>query len=100
MTQIFQEIKQNKELTFNLSKHRPPGTEFDEILFADDTILLSENPKVLQELLREAETLGKKYGLIVNKDKTELLNINIKGASIRFMDGTKLIGKEEVIYGD
>ena len=45
MTVLMHDIKENKPTRTNLEENRIQGSMFDEILFADDTIIFSENLK-------------------------------------------------------
>ncbi len=49
MTIIFADIDENDKL--NLAKHRIVVTSNDEILFADDTICLSEDQKAMHKIV-------------------------------------------------
>ena len=57
----------------NLVTQRIPGAEFDEVMYADDTILISENTKTMNQYIKQIEIIGKQYGLNLNKKKCELL---------------------------
>ena len=74
MTVLFHDIKKNKELRDQLIKNRINETLYDEILYADDTILFSEDTNTLQSFLWEVEKEGRRYGLKLNKGKCEALN--------------------------
>ena len=87
MTAIFYDIKQDRRLAANLRVDRVIGASFDEVLYADDTIIFSESPTTLGKLLRQIEEEGAKYGLRLNKSKCELLNLNCT-QRIRFRDRT------------
>ena len=50
---MFNDIHEFDKL--KLTKHRIIGTGVDEILFADDTICISESDKALTRLLHEIE---------------------------------------------
>ena len=41
-----------------LEQNRVIGTDFDEVLFADDTIIFSENHQTLQKIPRGIENVG------------------------------------------
>ena len=71
MTAMFHDIHTNDKL--RLEKHRILGTVRDEVLFADDTICMSENHKAIERLLHEIEHESQKYGLELNKTECELL---------------------------
>ena len=72
MTVIFEDI--HEEDKPNMAQNRVPGTTEDEILFADDTICISESIEALQRLLHAIEIESKKYGLQLNKGKCEIIS--------------------------
>ena len=74
MTTIFYDIHIN--LGESLVPHRVKNANFDEVLFADDTICISENAAALTELLHQIQEIGQKYGLTLNMDKCELIRIS------------------------
>ena len=45
MTVIFADVHADPELAEELKKNRPPEMEFDEVLYADDTIIFSRIEK-------------------------------------------------------
>ena len=45
MTTMFDDIKE--ELVFDLARHRVPGANFDEVMYADDTMCVSEDTKTM-----------------------------------------------------
>jgi len=73
MTFLFHDILNNPELERDLRESRILGTEFDEILYADDTTLASTNPQVINAYIKHIEREGANIGLKVNYKKTELL---------------------------
>ena len=73
------------------------------VLFADDTICISENAKAISRLLKEIQREGRKYGLILNKNKCEVIRIYRGGVfqeedKITFEDGTEVKVSEEATY--
>ena len=68
-------------------KHRIPGIDFDEVLYADDTICVSTNTAAMNRLLAAIETEGNKYGMKLNKTKCEVMH-NAHTANVNFRDGT------------
>ena len=48
---------------------RIPGAEFDEVLYADDTICMSTDTRVINKTLANIEREGAKYGLKLNRAK-------------------------------
>ena len=95
MTTLFHDIHEGD--TQKLGKHRVYGTNFDEIVYADDTICISTDTKAINHFLKDIEKEGKNYGLLLNKDKCELLTTSLN-ADIRFENGTKVKRKPEVTY--
>ena len=71
MTAMFHDIHLNDKL--KTEKHRMIGAVRDEVLFADDTICMSEHHKAIERLLHEIERESLKYGMKLNKTKCELL---------------------------
>ena len=51
--------------------------------FADDLILLSESAKGLQAAITKLENYCKKWGLVINSDKTKVLIFNNTGRLIK-----------------
>ena len=95
MTVLFHDIHQDDHL--NLIKHRPDNCNFDEILYADDTILASNDTKAINRLLAEIEAAAEQYGLKLNKKKC--LSMCMFGkANIHFVDGTKVTPTKEGTY--
>ena len=59
MTVLMHDVKSNIELKRNLIENRIPAAEFDEILYADDTILISTNPATINKYIKEIQLEGK-----------------------------------------
>ena len=76
---------------------RVQGSEFDEILYVDDTILISEKSATAQKYLHKIEEESAKYGMKLNKTKCEVISINGKDA-IKFQDGTSVPPHDTVKY--
>jgi hypothetical protein len=51
----------------NLTAHRICGANFDEIVYADDTICVSTNTKAMNKFLKDIEEEGEKYGLKIKQ---------------------------------
>ena len=91
MTTIFHDI--HEELEDTLIPHRVNDENFDEILFADDTICVSENAQALTKLLHEIQEKGQQHGLTLNKDKCEVIRISRESLfteddRVQFIDNT------------
>ena len=95
MTTLFHDIHSLDPQS--LTQHRICGANFDEIVYADDTICVSNDTKAMNKFLKSIEEEGAKYGLTLNKDKCELLTTSVN-ADIKFKDGTKVKRKPEVTY--
>ena len=59
----------------------------NEILYADDTICISEDEEALSKLLQAVEVEGGTYGLHINKKKCEHLHFGNAGRT-NFFDGS------------
>ena len=82
---------------------RVGGHNINNLRYADDTVLISENEKDLQQLLNIVESKSKEKGLELNSKKTEvmvisrkeeppLINITIKGIKLKQRDHFKYLG--------
>ena len=91
------------------------GAKFDEVLYADDSIIFSEDDETLEKLLHGIEEVGANLGLRLNKKKSVLLLIsrNIKHPTVmkdavkanstvqrgvRYRNGDKVNEVKEVKY--
>ena len=92
---MFRDIHYN--LQEGMAKYRIPGATFDKVIYADDTICMSTDTRQLNQMLAEIEIEGKKYGMLLNKNKCEVVT-NRPNSNIKFQDGTKVTQKEEVKY--
>jgi hypothetical protein len=66
---IFKHINDKPGLNIN-------GKLVTNLRYADDTVLLAENPAELQELIKETNMKSKEYGLDINIKKTKILKIS------------------------
>ena len=82
---------------------RVGGHNINNLRYADDTVLISENEKDLQQLLNIVESKSKEKGLELNSKKTEvmvisrkeeppLINITINGIKLKQRDHFKYLG--------
>ena len=82
---------------------RVGGHNINNLKYADDTVLISENEKDLQQLLNILESKSKEKGLELNSKKTEvmvisrkeeppLINITINGIKLKQRDHFKYLG--------
>ena len=68
---------------------RLPGVEIDMLYYADDTILLSQCNRALNELLKRTEDISECYGLKLNRGKCVAVAMNNDG-KIHFKDQAPL----------
>ena len=54
-------------------QYRVQGTNFDEVLFADDTICISHDTKAMNRMLSTIEEIGAESGIGLNKGKCEVI---------------------------
>ena len=76
---------------------RVVGAEFDEVLYADDTIVYGTKEDEAEKRVSAIAKEGKKYGLKLNKDKCEYVNFGL-GRQLQFEDGTDIPKREVVKY--
>ena len=60
----------------NQIRHRPNNASFNQILYADDTVLISSSAAALTRYLKELQTVARTYGLNINLDKTKHIQFN------------------------
>ena len=95
MTAMFHDI--HAEDAGSMCYHRPTSANYDEVVYADDTICVSKDTKTLNRHLARIEKHGRRYGLKLNKGKCELIT-NVENADVKFTDGTKVTRKDEATY--
>ena len=74
-----------------------PCTVWDEVLYADDTICITQAMAAMNRLLEAIETKGKYYGLKLNKKKCEYLGFG-KPGPVKLADGKRMSAIHEVKY--
>ena len=70
---------------------------FMEILYADDTLLISKNTRTMNILLHAVETESAYYGLKLNQSKCAVVNMYGNNL-VRFKDGTHVPKENQVTY--
>ena len=73
MTVIFWDVHQQPGLREELRHNRVLDAMFDEVLYADDTIIFLESSTALEKLLGSIEIEGAEYGMALNRSKCEAL---------------------------
>ena len=86
---------EHKDDRFKLAAQRMDGMEDDKILYADDTICVSQGETAMNILLSATDTEGVLYGFRLNMKKCEYLNSGPAGI-VCFTDGTPVSVKPEV----
>ena len=86
VTAMFEHIQE--EISQDLAKYRVPGASFDEVMYADDTMCISDDIKTMNKFIQKVEVTGEEYGLKINKSKCELLKTE-KKPDIHFADKQK-----------
>ena len=97
MTVIFRAI--HDEL--NMDRGTVEGITFTELLYADDTAVITKNVSAMNRLLAKIEVHAAYYGLSFNKTKCVSMTFNVgEGARTKpaFVDGTKVPTESETVY--
>ena len=89
MTVMFHDLHKDDHL--NLIRHRPANCNFNEILHADDTILVGRDTRTLNKCFAAL------YGLKLNKAKCVAICM-YGNPNIKFQDGTRMDKVEEAMY--
>ena len=76
MTVMLHDIHKAEEIEDELEENRILKATFDEILYADDTIIFSTDADTVETHLHEFEKHAENYGLTLNPKKCETINTN------------------------
>jgi len=87
----------HEELEGKLNNGRFDFIDFMEILYADDTLLIGDNAKILNLLIAAIEKHSERYGMKLNKNKCVHISMNCK-AKIKFSDGKEMKSADEATY--
>ena len=93
MTVLFRDI--HDEL--NLTRGRLPGLDFTELIYADDTALVTANANAMNRLVAKIEEHAEYYGLRFNKGKCVSMNFNRIG-SRKSKNGERITEAAETMY--
>ena len=77
--------------------HTTQVANFSSVLYADDTICMTDNISSMQNLLKTIEKVGSWYGLYLNKKKC-LVMINNSKKSLYYNDIQQVKTVEEAVY--
>lgn len=100
MTCLFEDVHNTEEGGCGrgaIYKHRVIGAYFDEVLYADDTVCISESVPAMNRLLKQIEIESAKYGMRLNKGKCVALGYGTEG-NIHLSGGEHIAQEEEVKY--
>ena len=86
MSVLFEDVKGRHEL--NTEADRIKGADFDEILFADDTICVSQDEETMNRLLGAIVEEGGRVGLQLNLGKCEMLAFGKDIGDVQLPEGT------------
>ena len=64
----------------NLDAEAAPHIVSNDVVYADDTMLLETGETVLQFMINSIVAMGQSYGLALNWEKTELLKVRHPGS--------------------
>ena len=95
MTARFTEV--HDELEICTEADRPPGVDFEEVLYADDTIYISLDTRSINNLIAEIEEVGDRYGMKLNKGRCEAM-ITAANPNLHFRYGTRIKFLDQVTY--
>ena len=84
-------------LTEQIRNNRIPGTNFDMVYYADDTIIVSRSLEACEQLIAMTEEFSSHYGLNLNRGKCVNLNMNTE-ESQKFQNGTNIKNEKEAMY--
>ena len=73
------------------------GLSFTEVVYADDTLLVTKDAKAATILLQEIETESRYYDMKLNEDKCEVISMN-KKANVKFKSGKIVNSVESTTY--
>ena len=76
----------------------PEGMRFPTLLFADDTLLMTNTARQMTQTLSMIIAHSYNYNLQLNKDKCQLLVTNDLGCPVIFPDGTPVTKHETIKY--
>ena len=71
MTVIFHDVYNSEGIKEKMDDDKVLGAIFNEVIYADDTIIYSRNPEALEKLLQEIQKEGNKYGMKLNEENVK-----------------------------
>ena len=73
------------------------ANDMQELLYADDTLLIGSQPEQIQKYMNAVAEEGRRYGLILNLSKLEMMQINCD-IIIRDAEGNAIQKKDSLKY--
>ena len=93
MTVLFRDV--HSEL--NMSRGKLEGLDFTELIYADDTALITNNVNAMNRLVAKIEEHAAYYGLNFNKGKCVSMHFHAPGR-LRFPNGEFIKEVDEAVY--
>ena len=95
MSVMFRDI--HRDIDLSLISSRLDGINFTEVLYADDTFLVTRDARGMNSLLHMVEKESAYYGLQLNEGKCSVISMN-GNIRICFADGSVIQAAEEVTF--
>ena len=88
MNGIFHDVDNLPQLAKEIEpkENKVQNTNFNEILYADDTICITRTAQAMQTLITRIQKIGERYGLRLNHSKCVILR-TLPGEPIKFTNG-------------
>ena len=64
-----------KEATAEVGNFKIGGRVTNKVRFADDTAIIAKTQEELQDMVNKLVDTGKKYGMEINIDKTQVMRV-------------------------
>ena len=93
MTVMFKDVHNG----LNMERGKIEGLDFTELLYADDTAVVTNNTNAMNRILAKIEKCAEYFGLKFNKTKCVAMNYNTTGTT-KYADNTKVPVEAETIY--
>ena len=87
---VYQDTNKGKQMKFQ-------DIDFSDLLYADDTMLVSSRANPVNKMLHAIEKHSKRYNLNINKEKCNYISMNTKD-TVKFSDETNMKKAEEAEY--
>ncbi len=98
MTALIQTVQTSPEYVLANENRNIPHTSFRELIFAEDTRLLSSNPQTMEFIPNTTEHTAALSALTLYKGECPLHAIKDDNPVAQFTDGTLLQAKREITY--